>query len=183
MIKYFAKVGAVVLLAGYAAQANAATIVPIGTLPPAAAYSYITGATAGDRYVTANFGDTLSGQTTFDDKFQFTLPLNGVGSGSVSTSFSSIATYLAITGVIINNVSYTPAKAAAGISGIPITEGVLNTIEVMGYTTKDNVLATYSGTTTFSAVPEPTTWVSFLLGFGFMGLALRRKLLPRFAAA
>lgn len=167
--------GSVAALAFAAPAANAA-VTPIGTLPPAEPFFYITGSAPGFSYVTAQLGDTFSGVTTFDDTFTFTLPKSGIGSGSVSTSFSSMATMLTISTVTINGVSFTAAQAALGVSGIPITAGMLNTIEVMG--TSGSVLSTYSGTATFTAaaVPEPVTWATFLVGFGFMGFALRRRL-------
>jgi hypothetical protein len=34
-----------------------------------------------------------------------------------------------------------------------------------------------------SAVPEPTTWALMLVGFGFAGMALRRRRQPRAALA
>ncbi len=192
MKNYFALLGTICSLAFSGAIASAAVVVPIGTLPPSTPYFFITGATAGDAIVTANFGNTIAGVTAFDDTFQFTLPLSGTGSGSVSTSFSSVSTQIAITSVLIDGVSYSPAVAALGISNVPIAAGILNSIEVIGQTGSDNVLGTFAGTATFSAasfqpaigsVPEPATWAMMLLGMGMIGFAARRRVTVSVASA
>jgi hypothetical protein len=121
----FVLLGTICSLAFSGAIASAAVVVPIGTLPPAAPYFFVTGATAGDGIVTANFGNTIAGVTAFDDTFEFTLPLSGTGSGSVSTSFSSISTQIEITRVVIDGVSYSPAAAALGIANVPIAADVV----------------------------------------------------------
>ncbi len=184
MMKSIALLGTVTAIALAAPAANAATTIHVGTYPTStsSAYFFITG-TAADGSITANFGDTYAKGVTFDDIFDFTLPTDGVGGGSVSTSFSSAKTKLKISSVKIDGVSYTASAAAMGITGIPITAGVLNTIEVTG--TSGSSLGTFAGTATFTptAVPEPATWATFLLGFGFMGFALRRKLAPSFKTA
>jgi len=77
-------------MASLATSASAATIVNVGTLPPANPYFFLASGTPTSSSITADFGATISGPSTaFDDIFQFTIPQNGVGSGSLSTSFSS----------------------------------------------------------------------------------------------
>lgn len=167
------------MLTALAAVPASATSIPIGTNPPANPFFDIKYQTPSQSVVIANFGDTISGaNTTFDDTFTFTLPLSGLGSGSVSTSFAGSLSMLTISSVIINGIVLTPAAAALGVTAIPITAGALNTIEVMGKTGPSALSGTYDGTATFesSAVPEPVTWATFLLGFSFIGFALRRKL-------
>jgi hypothetical protein len=181
MKKLIALLGTMTALALTPVAANAATTTTLGTFPPASPFFFTTSATPTFSSVTAIFGSAESG--AFDDIFTFTLPLDGLGSGSVSTSFSGPGNFLQITGVIINGVSESVTAAALGISGVPITANVLNTIEIIGTATGTG---TFSGTATFTAataVPEPATWATFLLGFGFLGLGLRRRSIKDFANA
>ena len=117
-------------------------------------------------------------QLSFDDTFEFTIPQNGTGSGSISTSFSSLSNKLTITDLLINGVHFVVPSNGSGqflaVSGINIISGVMNTIEVIGTTSSKG--GTYSGTATFSAaVPETATWAMMLGGFGLMGAAMRRR--------
>ncbi|HZV17793.1 MAG TPA: FxDxF family PEP-CTERM protein [Sphingobium sp.] len=129
--------------------------------------------------ISAVFFNSYGTALNFDDSFEFTIPQNGVGSGSLSTSFSSDSNKLIIDDLLINGVSYpltsAPAGQAAEVGGIPITLGALNTIRVIGRSIGDG--GTYSGTATFtaSAVPEPATWAFMVAGFAALGAAIRRK--------
>lgn len=162
-------------LALVGASAANATDFHVGDIPN----FYITSGTPFTPSITANFGNGFSTALSFDDSFLFTIPQDGVGSGSISTSFSSLANKLTITGLWINGVSFdVPANASGqflAVSGIPIVSGVLNTIRVTGTTSE--LGGTYSGTATFSAgaVPEATTWAMMLGGFGLMGAVMRRR--------
>ena len=169
-------------VAGIASTASAATIVNVGTLPPANPYFYLTSGTPTTSPITANFGATISGaSTSFDDLFEFTIPQNGTGSGSLSTSFSSPVDELTISQVLINGTLYTPTSSSGGqsltVTGIPILNGHLNTIEVLGMTSSTNAAATFAGTATFNAatVPEPASWALMIGGFGLVGAAMRRR--------
>jgi hypothetical protein len=169
-------------MAGIASSASAATIVNVGTLPPANPYFYLTSGTPTSPTITANFGATISGaSTTFDDIFQFTIPQDGKGSGSLSTSFSSPMNQLTIGQVLVNGISYALTSSSGGqsltVSGIPILNGVMNTIEVKGTNSASAVAATYTGTATFAAgaVPEPASWAMMIGGFGLIGAAMRRR--------
>jgi hypothetical protein len=162
--------------------AAAATIVPVGTLTSANPYFYITNGTPFSPSITANFGATIEGPSTaFDDLFQFTIPQNGTGSGSLSTSFSAPSNELTITEVLVNGVSHSLTSGSNGqsllVGGIPIISDALNTIEVMGTTSTANVAATYTGTATFSAtaVPEPAAWAMMIGGLAMVGGTLRRR--------
>lgn len=155
------------------APAADATVFHVGDMPN----FYITGGTPFSPSITANFGNGFNSKLSFDDSYVFTIPQNGVGSGSISTSFSSKWNKLTITGLWINGVSFdVPANASGqflAVSGIPIFDGLLNTIRVTGTTSK--LGGTYSGTMTFAAVPEVGTWAMMLGGFGLMGAAMRRR--------
>jgi len=129
--------------------------------------------------ITANFGDGFSTALDFHDIFQFTIPQNGVGSGSISTSFSGANNKLTITDLLINGTHYIVPSNASGqflaVNGIPILSGVLNTIEVFG--TTSSLGGTFSGTATFSAtaVPEAASWALMVGGFGLMGAMMRKR--------
>jgi len=169
-------------MAGLASSASAATIVNVGALPPANPYFYLTSGTPTSPVITANFGATITGSSTaFDDIFEFTIPQNGTGSGSLSTSFSSALNQLTIGQVLVNGV-IEPLIASSGgqsltVTGVPILNGVMNTIEVKGTTSATAVAATYTGTATFNAgaVPEPASWAMMIGGFGLIGAAMRRR--------
>lgn len=140
---------------------------------------YLTSGTPTSPSITANFGNGYDSAVNFDDSYLFTIPQNGTGSGSISTSFSSAANMLTITGLWINDVEFTVPSNGSGqylaVSDIPILSGVLNTIRVKG--TTSSLGGTYSGTATFSAaaVPEAATWAMMLCGFGLMGATMRRQ--------
>ena len=159
-------------------SANAATIIPVGTFTPSEQFYLTGGSTPTSSVITANFGATIGGKdTSFDDIFEFTIPQNGLGSGSLSTSFSSMLNELTVNSVTIDGKQFTATQAAAGVSGIKIVDGVMNTLEVIGETSPKNVEATYSGTLTFvaSAAPEPATWLLMIGGLGAIGLMMRRR--------
>jgi hypothetical protein len=142
---------------------------------------FITSGTPFTPSITAAFYDGFNTTTTFDDSFQFTIPQNGSGSGSISTSFSNATTNkLTISDLIINGVSYASllhidASGESGsVGGIPIMNGMLNTIEVKGST---NGSGAYDGTMTFTAaaVPEASIWGMMIVGFGLVGVSFRRR--------
>lgn len=148
------------------------------TFPVGSSHFFLTSGTPFSPSITAVFFNGFSSKTTFDDLFTFTIPQIGVGSGSISTSFSSSSNKLTITSLLINGVSYpvpfTGSGQSATVGGIPILANVLNTIEVKGFTLRSG---SYSGTATFqaAAVPETATWAMMLGGFGLMGATMRRR--------
>lgn len=165
---------------GVAASAIALAFAPAAnatTFPVGSSHFFITSGTPFTPSITAVFFNGFSTSTSFDDLFTFTIPQNGVGSGSISTSFSGNLNMLTITDLLINGVSYPVPFTGSGqsttVGGIPIISGVLNTIEVKGFTSGSG---SYSGTATFqAAVPEAATWAMMLGGFGLMGAAMRRR--------
>ena len=110
--------------------------------------------------------------------YEFTIGANGLGSGSFSTSNVSIQTTLSNIMVSFDNgmMSYNvPIMNGLGsLSGIPIAAGTLNTLTVSGVGGGN---ASYGGNLTFAAnaVPEPAAWALMLLGFGAMGMMIRRR--------
>ncbi|HZV57061.1 MAG TPA: FxDxF family PEP-CTERM protein [Sphingobium sp.] len=144
--------------------------------------------TSGDPFspsITATFWNGFDGSVSFDDSFNFTIPQNGWGSGSITTSFSSSdLNALTITDLFINGERYDVPSTGAGqsleVGGIPIIAFALNTIRVVGFTTGSG---TYAGTATFAAapIPEPSLWIMMIAGFGAVGMALRRRVSTRVA--
>ena len=137
--------------------------------------------------IAATFGNAgvtaANTSTTLQDIFQFIIPQNGVGSGSVTTgttlAFSANDTDLL--SVLVNGTPATKTLSNGGltetysISGVPITAGATNQI-VVNYLSRG--VFSYGGNATFNpvaAVPEPATWAMMLVGLAGIGYALRRK--------
>jgi len=153
--------------------------VNVGTFTPTG-YFFLTSGTPLSPSITADFGATVFGPSqSFDYIFEFTIPQNGMGSGSMSTSFSSATNELTISKLLIDGAQYAVTSTSSGqsatVSGVPIHSGVLNTIEIIGSTSPVNVGATFSGTATFAAVPEPAGWALMAGGLGLLGAAMRRR--------
>jgi hypothetical protein len=137
----------------------------------------ITTGTPFSQSITAIFFNGFDSATDFDDTYEFTIPQNGVGSGSISTSFSSDLNKLVITGLFINGKSYDlmtdDAGQSATVGNIPIVSGILNTIRITGTTLTSG---SYSGTATFTAaVPEIGTWAMMMFGMAAIGMTMRRQ--------
>jgi hypothetical protein len=133
---------------------------------------------------------------TFSDTYQFRVGADGVGSGNLSTSFSTSLAEILISSIVINGATYfaTPNGTGTGqtfsVSDIPITSffnpsspGTVNTIVVNGQVRGET--GSYQGGLTFnaSAVPEPATWAMMLVGFGAIGAisrSQRRSIAVRF---
>lgn len=150
-----------------------------------------TGGTTGD--ISASFSRDGIAAGTFTDLFQFIVDADGVGSGSLATSASTFSSVLNLdfTSVFVNGMMADILRSPNGlvefasITGVPIQLGVLNTIQVNGFSRGNG---SFGGQATFEevpAVPEPSTWAMMLLGFGVIGFALRRRrntrLEPQFA--
>jgi len=149
------------------------------TFPVGSSHFFLTSGTPFSPSITATFFNGFDTTTTFDDSFTFTIPQNGIGSGSISTSFSATdSNKLTITNLFVNGISYALTTAASGqsatVGNIPISLGMLNTIRVTGFTQGSGV---YSGTATFATlpVPEPASWAMMIIGFGIVGVAFRRR--------
>lgn len=137
-----------------------------------------------DDYITAVITNTFSAATAIDDTFFFRIDKNGVGSGGLNTSFSSVNTLLTITDVIINGVSYagqidnSGAGSSLEVNGIPIVSGADNFIRIIGSFAPpaSGGRGVYTGNLTFTAaIPEAGTWAMMMLGVGVVGGAMRRR--------
>lgn len=131
-----------------------------------------------DGTISANIGDKgLSGP--FSDSFNFNLLVNGLGSGGVIASFSSAASLITLTQVLVNGTPLTVKTdpdtgfTSASAFGI-ILNSVPNSIVINGTAATNS---SYGGNITFTptiaSVPEPAAWGMMVLGFGVIGAALR----------
>lgn len=112
----------------------------------------------------------------------------GLGSGSVTTSFTGARDRLVFNSVTFSNgvstfdvviVPTTSNGSVSGFSGslndVPIFSGLTNSLTV-NYTASRN--SSFSGTLTFTptaAIPEPSTWLMMILGFAAVGFSMRRR--------
>jgi len=162
----------------------------VGAAAPAAAATFPVGSS--NFTATAGAGGTFAGafknqgigSGTFSDVFTFTLPTNGLGSGTVTTSVTDLGSVndLDFTSVTINDIAAQITKTAGGafevafINNVPIIAGQLNRLVVNGVSRGNGA---YGGQATFtpvtSAVPEPATWAMMIMGFGVVGYAMRRR--------
>lgn len=129
------------------------------------------------------------GAGTFTADFRFTIPQNGLGSGNVTTSFNLVGginyiKFLSVTfdGMIVPiTMSNGGLTSTASLSNVTILKNIQNDLIVTYFAQQ---YGTIGGTLTFdTAVPEPATWATFLLGFGIIGFALRRKLAGKLLTA
>lgn len=131
-----------------------------------------------DGTISATIGNTgLSGM--FEDVFNFNLLTDGIGSGGISATFTSLKNKITLTFVSINgtpldiDVSKKTGFTSVEAAGINLMAGK-NSIIVRGMAAKN---ASYGGNITFQpgAVPEPATWAMMLVGFGMMGASMRYR--------
>ena len=121
---------------------------------------------------------------SFTDVFNFILPVNGTGAGSITNIAASFegATDIDFTSVLINGVAATIQKSLGGVVELAFGSGVSlmagnNNITVTGLARGNG---SYGGNISFiadavPAVPEMGTWGMMILGFVGMGAAMRRR--------
>jgi hypothetical protein len=135
--------------------------------------------------ISASFGRNGLSAGTFTDRFLFTIPQNGLGSGSITSILAGLAggaTDLDFQSVTFDNgmsVFNVPTmnlggQETGGLSNVPITAGMQN---ILSITYLSRGAGSYGGNLSFapSAIPEPGTWAMMLLGFGGIGLMLRSR--------
>ena len=167
---------AAVAMSGFiaASSAQAATF-PVGSA------NFKASAGPNGTYAGAFFNNGIAAGE-FSDTFTFTLPADGFGSGTVTTSanFLGDVNDVDFTAVLINGMAAQLFVAGGGVfevafrNLVPITAGQLNTITVTGISRGNGA---YGGQASFepAAVPEPATWALMLAGFGMVGYAMRRR--------
>jgi hypothetical protein len=181
-------------VAGTAAEA-AQTITPNNSSnPPGTVFST---STSSSGIISATLGDNGIPAGMFTDIFQFTVPVAGSGSGSLTTSVTAVnfggAADTDLLSVLINGMMATLVLTdasgtvcttrGAGTCGANETWSANNVFFAAGSTNTITVnglsrgAGSYGGNATFipTAVPEPWTWAMMVLGFGGMGIALRRR--------
>ena len=135
--------------------------------------------------ISATYGRSGLTAGTFTDNFFFTIPQNGLGSGSITSilaGLSGSATDLDFLSVSFDNgsgpvsvpTSNLGFQETGGIANVPITTGIQNILSIT-YLSRGE--GSYGGNLSFvpSAVPEPGTWLMMLMGFGGLGMVIRRR--------
>jgi hypothetical protein len=150
------------------------------TLAPAASFTPSNVDASYRGSISANMGNTVTSAGAFSDTFNFLLPTNGVGGGSLTTVAASFhgATDLDFTSVLINGAAATISKSVNGIVEIAAGAGIMlsagaNSIVVNGISRGNG---SYGGSIAFTpSVPETATWGMMILGFVGMGAAMRYR--------
>lgn len=169
-------IGAIALFGG-ATTANAASVIigpaPAVLTPPSSSV----------------FGAVLTGSpsssTAIDDTFTFTIVgSSALTNAQVSTLLLNDTQNVNFSSILLDS-TYAFTKTSTDPS--PETWALLNPVTLGTGTHTINVLGTllgetgsYSGTINVQVapVPEPGTWAMMLLGFGAMGLVIRRRRRP-----
>lgn len=173
-------------LAGAATTANAATTVTSTTpspavLTPPASAAFSSVISGGPGTFSDSFTFTILGSQGLVDSQISTLLLNG----SQNINFTSLALDGMVT-TIVGGVGTGGVFVKTSSDPNPETWAILNpvllgignhTINVAGNLIGPN--GSYGGTINVqAAVPEAKTWAMMLLGFGAMGIAIRRRRRP-----
>ena len=183
MFKTFALAG-LAAAAFAAAPASAATTVTFGpgTTNPG---GNVTLFPAGPGAVSRAIDFDVSGVGDFTVTFFFTNPFSPVAKANASASFNydpDIITFtggnfsgggVAIPGITASGVSIQIDRFSLlqGPQTLTLTGRINSPIAPTG----GNDFARIGGSLTLTAVPEPTTWALFILGFGMVGHTMRRR--------
>ena len=131
------------------------------------------------------FGSVITGQTSFSDALTFTLNNSVLLDGQVGTISLLNLMNINFSSIYIDSVGNAFVKTSA--DDLPETWALTTPITLAAGThtlfVNGNIPsggnASYSGTLNLgAAVPEPATWALMLLGFGGMGMVLRRRRRP-----
>lgn len=130
--------------------------------------------------ISTNFGQSGIAAGAFSHIYQFTLPQNGLASGSIITSAVTFQgpEDLDLTSVFFNGVQLT-GLFGGGLNefvfanAVPIKAGAMNEITINGFSRGNG---SYGGQGVFvpSGVPEPAAWGMLIGGFALAGTAMRR---------
>jgi len=159
-----------------ATAATAAVPVTVSTMTPAVNLS-----TGGS----ASFSNTMVGTGKFVDVFHFVLPNSLVTGSAINIALFGNNTVgdIDFSSISLGNTLFTKVLGDnAGLGGMEVWQ--LNPATSFAAGTYDLVVAgkafgvaSYAGTLNVmpSAVPETATWAMMLMGFGAMGMAMRRR--------
>jgi PEP-CTERM motif len=143
--------------------------------------------TGPDGSFTIGFSGSNVAQPTFSETFSFSTSVAGFVNAIVSTTASTPMNNIDFSDVFISTSTGTRVGTLASLTGTNTTNevraindlalGVGNyTLTTQGSATGSN--GSYGGSVSFraaSAVPEPATWAMMLVGFGAMGVSMRRR--------
>jgi len=126
-----------------------------------------------------SFSGEPSGAGSFSHEYEFTVPEDGLTSGTISTNFTTGGDIgnIDFISVLLNGVAFTltgPGQFEFGSLGDLSVLAGLQTLVVNGTSAGAGV---YTGEITFvptPAVPEPATWALMILGFAAIGAFMRR---------
>jgi hypothetical protein len=169
-----AAAGAMALVGG-ATTANAASTITAITSPLTPPASSLFG---------ASYNNMVGATTAINDTFNFTLIGSAAADAQVSTILLGNTANINFSSVTLDGNAFTRTSADGG----PETWALLSPVLLANGTHAINVLGTltgpngsYSGTLNVAAVPEPATWMMMLLGFGAIGMVVRRRRQPALA--
>ena len=117
---------------------------------------------------------TQSNMTAFTGGLLSTFTSNTVrGLNATLSSFFSSSNAI-FTGTLLQSANFSSTGLFSGGNAVsaatPFSETVRYTLNFTGGTNSN-----FNGTANISAVPEPATWAMMLVGFGAMGVAMRRR--------
>lgn len=159
-------------LAGSAAFAIAA---------PASAATIVLEAEPGSNTLTGEFAGTVRTPGPFTQEFTFVLPEAGTTASSITTAAVNFASNIDFTSVTLNGQAFTLSPTGQFEFGSILLDTFtgVQTLVVNGIATAPTgTNAAFSGVVTFTpggAIPEPGMWALMILGFGFIGGALRSR--------
>ncbi|KTF69750.1 FxDxF family PEP-CTERM protein [Sphingomonas sp. HT-1] len=137
-------------------------------------------AVSADGSVSVNFGQSGIVAGSFTHIYEFTLPQNGLASGTVSTSAVKLSDVgdLDLTSVFFNGTQLTGffgggLNEVVFANAVPIMAGMTNQITINGVSRGNGSYAA-QGVFIPTGVPEPAAWGMMIGGFGLAGMAMRR---------
>ena len=174
--------GAPAAYANVTCEPGSCVITGTTTMAPNASFN-VTPSNVGPSYrgpISATLGNTVTTKGAFTDTFNFLLPANSVGGGSITTIAAKLkgATDLDFTSVLINGVAATLTSVGKGAVETAFSYDVLlpsgpNSIVVNGFSRGNG---SYGGAiAAITAVPEMATWGMMIFGFVGMGAAMRYR--------
>ncbi len=138
----------------------------------------------------AMFGANVSHQSSITDAFSFTLDADNAANAQVSSiMFGATDIDFSLIYIDVNDAAhrftqtqFDPLTETWELASVFLGAGP-HTLYVNGDVVGSSHSGSYVGNLNISAVPEPATWAMMLIGFGAIGLQLRRRRTPVLAQA